>query len=63
MNTGAAPQKSAFDSPCTRRPLGLRATRRPLGAAVAPPLYFSDDIFAMGKDRGTGNFALIRHNS
>ena len=36
----------------TRRPLGLRANRQPLGGgAYSCPLYFCDDIVATRRDR------------
>ena len=35
----------------TRQPLGLRATRQPLGGHKVAPLYFCDDIVATRRDR------------
>ena len=35
----------------TRQPLGLRATRQPLGGHTVAPLYFCDDIVATRRDR------------
>ena len=35
----------------TRQPLGLRATRQPLGGIKLPTLYFCEDIVATRRDR------------
>ena len=35
----------------TRQPLGLRATRQPLGGHKVAPLYFCEDIVATQRDR------------
>ena len=54
LNKTGKTESTTDGSMLTRRPLGLRTTRQPLGrGAYSCPLYFCDDIVATRRDRKT----------